>query len=348
MKRRIRMGHLRFASRRRQAHGPLANGGQRKRKSWSFERLEDRLVFSTSPFTPQVTSFSSDNPDGAALTLLDELNWAQMAAAASGSTASTTIASGASDSGAAADSTSPQYVFMALPNDPLFPDQWHLLNTGQEVGNPDLQHLFGVAGQDINVVPAWNMVDANGNPILGTGVKVAVIDSGVQLFHPDLAANISPTLRFNSSNGTNNVSPSLTDPLGGHGTSVAGIIAAVGNNGIGGTGIAPGATLVPIKGGVSGVSDQSAEAAFLYALDHDVDITNNSYGSAGRFAIPLDPQLTEILRQAVVSGRDGLGMINVFASGNDGGPGGQPGFPDVGAYNSSSYRRWSIRATRSA
>ena len=88
----------------------------------------------------------------------------------------------------------------------------------------------------------------NGNPIDGTGVMVAVIDTGVQLFHPDLAANISPTLRFNCDNGTNIVSPEFDEHTEGfHGTAVAGIIGAVANNGVGGTGVAPGVTLVPIK-----------------------------------------------------------------------------------------------------
>ena len=106
----------------------------------------------------------------------------------------------------------------ALPNDPLFEDQWHLLNTGQDVGNPnDPQHLFGVAGEDINVVPVWNL------GYTGDGVLVAVIDTGVQLDHPDLTGNIHPTLRFNAITGTNNASPSLFDPVGGHGTAVAGL-----------------------------------------------------------------------------------------------------------------------------
>ena len=120
-------------------------------------------------------------------------------------------------------------------------NQWHLLNTGQETGIPDLPPLYGVAGEDLNVVPAWNL------GVTGDGVLVAVIDSGVQLFHPDLSGNFSPTLRYNAIFGTNNVGPDLFDPDSSHGTAVAGIIGAVENNGLGGTGVAPGATLVPIK-----------------------------------------------------------------------------------------------------
>jgi subtilisin family serine protease len=311
------MGHQRNALRGRKAISGLVKRTERKRKSWTFEQLEQRLVFSTSPI---VTSFSNDNPEGAALTLADELRWAQ-AASANGTG---------------------NYSLSSLPNDPLFAQQWHLLNTGQEVGNPDVQHLFGVAGQDINVVPAWNMVDSQNRPIDGTGITIAVIDSGVQLFHPDLAGNISPTLRFNAIDGTNIVSPNLTYFQGGHGTAVAGIVAAVGNNGEGGTGVAPGATIVPIKidNGL-GISDLAIQNALLYALEHNVDITNNSYspGFPGqpRTATPLSDQLTQVLRDSVLTGRNGLGMINVFASGNDAGPGSRVGFPDIGVYNSSSY-----------
>src|SRR4051794_25425182 len=319
---------------------------QRKRKSWTFERLEDRLVFSVTPYTGnalanlQSVSFSSDNPAGAALTLADELNWAQAAAA--------------SAAGQNVDPfSSVRFVTTSLPNDPYFPNpaspatpytQWHLLNIGQEVGQPDLQHLFGVASQDLNVIPAWNMVDDHGNPINGKGVKVAVIDTGVQLFHPDLAANISPTLRFNSANGTNNVSPSLLSGEGFHGTAVAGIIGAVANNGIGGAGVAPGVTIVPIKAddidpfGNNSFSEQSLENALLYALQHGVDITSNSLGPSGRVAVPVDATFLQILRDSVIEGRNGLGMINVYASGNDGAAGyfGQ-GFPSIGTWSSTSY-----------
>jgi subtilisin family serine protease len=337
VKRRNWMGQQRKASQGRKALGPLAKRIERKRKSWTFERLEDRLVFSVSP-TIQSVSFSNDTPEGAALTLLDEMRWSQMAAA--------------SATGQTVDTSTVKYQTLSLPNDPYFPNsndptqlysQWYLLNIGQNVAQPDLQHLFGVAGQDLNVVPAWNMVDANGHPIDGTGVKVAVIDTGVQLFHPDLAANISPTLRFNSDNGTNIVSPNLSSNEGFHGTAVAGIIGAVGNNGEGGIGVAPGVTLVPIKAdqtdvfGNNGFTDQSLESALLYALEHNIDITNNSLGPGGRQASATDPALLQILRDSVINGRGGLGMINVYAAGNDAGPSGTVGFPSLGSYSSASY-----------
>lgn len=58
-------------------------------------------------------------------------------------------------------------------NDPLFSQQWYLLNTGQNGGTP---------GIDINVVPVWQ-------DYTGKGVVVAVVDQGIEYTHPDLGAN---------------------------------------------------------------------------------------------------------------------------------------------------------------
>ena len=128
----------------------------------------------------------------------------------------------------------------------------------------------------------------------------------------------------------------------GHGTSVAGLIGAAGNNGIGGTGVAPGVDLVPIRVISPHTTDASILAAFQYAIQNDVDITNNSWGPA---AIALSwrdptPEDSSTLRDSVIFGRDGLGMIHVFASGNDGGPSFSPGFQSFGNYDSASYDGW--------
>jgi hypothetical protein len=337
------MGHRRITSQGRKGFGSLAKRAQRKRKSWSFERLEDRLVFSVDPLASlqslQGVSYSSDNPDGAKLTALDEMYRAQLAAANSTGVANN--------------------LFMSVPtNDPMFPYQWHLQNTGisQNVGTSATQPIHGIAGEDINVLPAWGQVDADGNPIWGTGVLVGVIDSGVQLFHPDLSSNISATLRYNGNDGSSLVNPSLTDFESGHGTSVAGIIGAVRDNGQGGVGVAPGVTIVPIKvGDAFGISDASIEAAIRYSLQHGVDLNNLSLGPGnGRAANPLPASLIDALRQSVLNGRVGvdhngntvpLGMINVFASGNDAAPGGQGGNYGSASYNGFLNTRYTIGVT---
>ena len=138
------MGRERRGSPRRTARAFLAGSGQRKRKAFSFERLEDRFYFSVVAgldLQSQTVSLSSDTPEGAAAIWQRELQWADAASC------------GERTQRAKCPVCRP----LALPTDPLFASQWHLLNTGQEVGNPDFQNLFGVAGEDINVVPAWNM-----------------------------------------------------------------------------------------------------------------------------------------------------------------------------------------------
>lgn len=331
MKKRHRTSRRFFGKQGRSSLNLLHGDKQRKRRSWIFERLEDRLVFSVEPTGTQLlqtVSYSSNTLEGAIATAARETEWASLQNAYANPNQALNVQT------------------LALPSDPLFADQWHLLNVGQETGNPDLQNLFGVAGQDINVVPVWNL------GIDGSGVLVAVIDSGVQVNHPDLAGNISPTLRLNPIDGTNNVGPDLFDPDSGHGTSVAGIIAAVDNNGIGGVGIAPGATIVPIKLIADGSTVQAELDAFEWAINNGIDITNNSWKPIGtnpigidglpvqREAVPLSPAVYQILRSSAIYGRDGLGMINVFSSGNNAGPFFTDVFGTVGNYDSSSYNAY--------
>ena len=101
---------------------------------------------------------------------------------------------------------------MMVPNDTLFDDQWHLLNTGQNGGIP---------GEDANVVAAWDLVT-------GEGVVLGVIDDGLQYDHPDLVDNYRADISYDYGQGDTDPSPVWTDDN--HGTAVAGVAAAVGNN----------------------------------------------------------------------------------------------------------------------
>ena len=125
-----------------------------------------------------------------------------------------------------------------LPNDPFIDQQWHLLNTGQEVGNPDNLPVFATEGEDIRVVDAW----LRGYD--GTGVTIGIVDTGLQTAHPDLAANINTNLDFDYIDLDFDPNPSTLDDN--HGTSVAGLAAGIGNNGVGITGVAYNSEIVPI------------------------------------------------------------------------------------------------------
>jgi subtilisin family serine protease len=315
VKKRNRFRRQRSHSSRRTALGFQGTVRQRRPKTRTFEQLEDRFCFSVSPVpNVQTISLSNDTPDGAAALWLRELEWA------------------ARQSSSLAALGPVQYVGSALPNDPMFPDQWHLLNTGQEVGNPDFQSIFGVAGEDINVVPAW---DAG---YTGEGVLIAVNDTGVQSTHPDLLANLHPSLRFNAITGTTNANPSLFDPAGFHGTAVAGLISATANNGIGGVGVAPGAIIAPVLMLGPAATNLTLPNAFNFATQNGIDITNNSW-QAGipRTALGMSPFETQTLRDSILFGRDGLGIIHVKATGNFGGPAFNTGFQSIGNWDSSVY-----------
>lgn len=134
-------------------------------------------------------------------------------------------------------------------------------------------------GFDINVTPVWQNY-TTGNP----DVIVAVVDNGVDISHPDLAANCLPEGRhYNAVDGTSTIYP------GDHGTHVAGTIAAVGNNGQGVVGVAGGDSAAG-KAGVKILSCQifkdSAEgtvsgnspAAIKWGADHGAVISQNSWG----------------------------------------------------------------------
>ena len=152
------------------------------------------------------------------------------------------------------------------------PSQWHLLNTGQQVGNPDFQdNLRRGGGRHQRRARLGFGLHRRRRARGGDGFRCAVES-------PGFAANIHPTLRFNAITGTNNANPSLFDPEGPHGTAVAGLIGAVANNGIGGTGVAPGATLVPVRifGGLIGRVPMAA--AINFATQNGIDITSNSWG----------------------------------------------------------------------
>lgn len=193
--------------------------------------------------------------------------------------------------------------------DPLYPDQWHLKNTGQ----PGANSVAGVSGEDMNVEPAW------ASNYKGTGIRIAVVDEGLEIGHEDLAANVAANgLSHNyltgSSDPTND--PKDVGPGNGHGTAVAGIAAARDLNGLGGSGAAPRANLV----GYNLLQNQTAtnEALAMTRGSPDVHIYTNSWGPPdgnGTLDAPSDAWRSAI-DTGLSSGRGGLGAIYTWAAGN--------------------------------
>ena len=204
----------------------------------------------------------------------------------------------------------------AAQPDPLYASQWHLKNTGQaaEAGPA------ATAGQDVNVEPVWNSCSDNGK-CKGEGVAIAVVDRGVEIAHRDLQPNVSTSLagRVYSLTGApsnGDPTPAQTDRENAHGTAVAGIAAARDNNGLGGRGVAPRATLTGYA--LLQASTNSNEADAMAFQARDVAVSNNSWGPADGNGQLSDAN--SLWRDAIdfglASGRNGLGTIYVWAAGN--------------------------------
>jgi len=187
-------------------------------------------------------------------------------------------------------------------SDPIFPNQWHLLNKGQTGGTPD---------EDVHILPAWN------DGLSGKNVVIGIVDDGLQYDHPDLADNYLSALSYDFNNNDTNPYPFLGDWFGdGHGTSVAGVAAARENNDTCGVGAAYRASLAGIRLLASEVSDADEANALSYKRDQ-IHIYNNSWGpSDGSGPEGPGPLTLAAIEDNILHGRNGLGNIYVFASGN--------------------------------
>jgi subtilisin len=150
---------------------------------------------------------------------------------------------------------------------------------------------------------------AHARNVTGTGVRVAVIDTGIDYTHPDLAANYAGGYDF-----VNDDSDPMDDHR--HGTHVAGIVAAV-SNGLGVVGVAPDVELYALKvldsTGFGWWSD--VIAALQWAVDHGIQVTNNSYADDS----DVDPSAPEpAALRAAFDGAEAAGVLHVAAAGNSG------------------------------
>jgi thermitase len=181
----------------------------------------------------------------------------------------------------------------ATTSDPLFRLQWGLENPGGS-----LLGVPAVADADIDAPDAWSVTR-------GAGVEVAVVDTGVDAGHPDLAGRVSAGADFVDHDGS-------ADDANGHGTHVAGTIAAAIDD-VGVAGVAPEATILPLRaldGNGSGFSSDVA-AAFERAAGGGARVVNASLGAdtisnAERLAIRNHPR-TLFVVPAGNGGSDGVG-----------------------------------------
>jgi subtilisin family serine protease len=180
-----------------------------------------------------------------------------------------------------------------ISNDTWSPRQWALQNVGQTGGNP---------GADISASEAWGIT--RGDP----SIIVAVIDEGVDTHHEDLA--LVPG--YDATGGNLGGEPSGDDA---HGTNVAGIIAAVADNGKGVAGVAPGVKIMPVRiaytSGEYWVTDDSQIAdGIRWAADNGARVLNNSWGGGSS---------STVISCAIEYARNTRGATLLFAAGNTNG-----------------------------
>ena len=192
-------------------------------------------------------------------------------------------------------------------NDPLLPYQWHIKNNNQYFASN--KPAYG-SGLDLCMGNLW----ASG--INGTGVKVNVVDSGLEIAHPDLVSRIVPGGSYNFLTGSTD--PTNTDKTGDHGTSVAGLIAATKDNAVGVSGVAHNANLQGYNylSSPQTVSNMSISFGGNNAYSaFNADIFNYSAGAASSsFSQPSSTNDT--IRANMTNLRSGKGAIFVKSAGN--------------------------------
>jgi len=185
------------------------------------------------------------------------------------------------------------------PNDTQFKYQYALYNSGQQIGSVPGSPQ-GKSSADIKAPPAWEETEGR------SAITIAVVDTGVDMLHPDLDSKIKSSGRDFVNNDFD-----ATDDHG-HGTMIAGIAAAETNNNEGIAGVTWNCKVLPVK-----VADESGLAyeddvadGIRWAVDNGADVINLSLGS---------PEPTLLIRDAMKYAHD-KNVVVVVAAGNTAGP----------------------------
>lgn len=184
-----------------------------------------------------------------------------------------------------------------LPKDPQFRKQWYHNNTGQ---------AGGVKGVDVKSTRVWPYAT-------GRGMIIGIVDDGVEYNHLEFHSKYAWGKDYDFLTNVPDGSHKNND---GHGTCVAGIVAAKRND-ICGVGVAYGAKITSLRLIGSGATDQQ-EADAMAWLNDAIQIKNNSWGPSdnGATLASAGYLMNTSLIQATTSGRNGLGTVFVWAAGN--------------------------------
>ena len=205
------------------------------------------------------------------------------------------------------------------PDDAKFSQLWALRNTGQTLNGSS-----GVAGADIGFLKAWGMARATTDPVI-----VAVIDTGVDVTHPDLTANVWTNASEIPSNGLDDDANGYVDDAvgydfasgnsdpadsGQHGTHVAGTVAASGQNGVGVIGVAFRSQIMALKASADGTT--LLDSAIIAAIDYCVLMKHRGTNIVAINASFGGPGFGAAMRNAIESAGN-AGIIFCAAAGND-------------------------------
>ncbi len=196
-----------------------------------------------------------------------------------------------------------------IPNDSLFASQWGLNNEGQTYARENGNLFSGTAGADISATNAWSLTTGSENVI------IAVFDTGIDYNHPDLAGNLY--IDSEARHGIDTSPGSLTpdDPMDkdGHGSHVAGIIGAMGNNLTGVSGVNWNVSLMAVRvfNDDNVTSTHSIQQGFEYAIANGASISNHSYGSVVTNAENIDLDQRRVFESAAENGH-----LVITAAGN--------------------------------
>ncbi len=207
------------------------------------------------------------------------------------------------------EDASPDYrAFPAdVPNDPLHGSHWGHNNTAQMLdycwncGGHASGSPVGTVGFDSNAQAAWDAPQGYG----ATSVVIAIIDSGVNVGHPDLRQVAGWDYGDNDSNADDNSASA------GHGTACAGVAAAINNNGLGSAGIAGNCSIMPLKvaNSAGSMSFSSVANAIIHSADNGADIASLSLGAA----ISNDPGTSSAI---VYANGNGVTILAATANSN--------------------------------
>lgn len=189
--------------------------------------------------------------------------------------------------------------------EPLWRQQWHLHDPSE---SNEYWLRAGLAHDHLGVQTAWTELN-----VTGRGVRLAVVDDGLDVQHPEFINVYDRALAWDFNGDDDDPTPAPHDS---HGTQAAGVATGA-LNGVCGLGTAPGATLVPLRLIGGPVSDLTESLALSHYSDL-IDIYSNSWGppdDGARLEGP-GPLTLAAMSQAVRDGRDGRGVVYVWAAGN--------------------------------